>query len=236
MKIDYSKYDFDRSLERIDEILNSSDYNYEEKKGIPSESSLTFKNGFYVDVTVVFVDIRGSKELANKHTRPVLAKIYRSYISEVIAVMKGNSKINDIFIEGDGVWAVFDTKTREDVQSVFSTTSKISSLIDALNKKLIRKGYSSIKVGIGMDDGESLYIKAGHNGSGINEIVWIGKVVGEAAKLSGFGNRESHDKRTMVTKKVYDMLSQHQKSLLKWNASRECYHGNTIWKPYEDLN
>ncbi len=234
MKIDHSEYNFSNSLDRIDEILNSSDYNYEEKKGIPSESSLTFKNGFYVDITVVFVDIRGSKELANSHTRPVLAKIYGSYISEVIAVMKDNTKINDLFIEGDGVWAVFNTTTNEDVQKVFSTTSKISSLIDALNKKLTRKGYSKIKVGIGIDDGESLYIKAGYSGSGINEIVWIGKVVGEAAKLSGFGNRESHDKRTMVTKRVYSMLSEHQKSLLKWNASRECYHGNTIWKPYED--
>ena len=233
MKIDYSEYNFSNSLDRIDEILNTSDYNYEEKKGIPSESSLTFKNGFYVDITVVFVDIRGSKKLATKHTRPVLAKIYRSYISEVIAVMKENSKINDIFIEGDGVWAVFNTTTDTDVQNVFRSTSKISSLIGALNKKLAGKGYSKIKVGIGIDDGESLYIKAGHSGSGINEIVWIGKVVGEAAKLSGFGNRELHDKQTMLSKRVYSMLSKHQKSLLKWNAYRECYHGNTIWKPYE---
>ncbi len=234
MKINYSKYNFTNSLDRIDEILNSSDYNYENKNGIPSENSLTFKNGFYVDITVVFVDIRGSKELVNSHTRPVLAKIYRSYISEIIAVMKDNTKIHDVFIEGDGVWAVFNTTTNEDVENVFSTTSKISSLIDALNKKLARKGYSKIKVGIGIDDGESLYIKAGYNGSGINEIVWIGRVVGEAAKLSGFGNRELYDKRTMLSERVYSMLSQHQKSLLRWHADRECYHGNTIWKPYEN--
>jgi class 3 adenylate cyclase len=234
MKIDYSEYNFSNSLDRIDEILNSSDYNYEEKKGIPSESSLTFKNGFYVDITVVFVDIRGSKELANSHTRPVLAKIYRSYISEVIAVMKDNSKINDIFIEGDGVWAVFDTTTKIDIQEVFSTTAKISSLINALNEKLLKKGYSAIKVGIGIDDAESLYIKAGYSGSGINEIVWIGKVVGEAAKLSGYGNREYYDRSLMVSENIYNDLNTHQKSLLEWNSYRNCYHGNIIWKPYED--
>ena len=132
MKVEYSAYNFSNSLNRIDEILNSSDYNYEERNGIPSESSLTFKNGFYVDITVVFVDIRGSKELAKKHTRPVLAKIYRSYISEVIAVMKDNPKINDIFIEGDGVWAVFNTTTQRDVQEVFNTTAKISSLYQCI--------------------------------------------------------------------------------------------------------
>jgi len=234
MKVNHSVYNFENSLDRIDEILNSSDYNYEEKKGIPSESSLTFRNGFYVDITVVFVDIRGSKELANSHTRPVLAKIYRSYISEVIAVMKDNTKINDIFIEGDGVWAVFDTATKQDVQDVFDTTAKISSLINVLNEKLERKNYSAIKVGIGIDDGESLYIKAGYSGSGINEIVWIGKVVGEAAKLSNHGNREWYDRQTMVGNAVYGNLNEHQQSLLEWNNYRECYHGNIIWKYYEN--
>lgn len=234
MKINHSVYDFEDSLTRIDEIINSSDYNYEDKKGIPSESSLTFKNGFYVDITVVFVDIRGSKELANNHTRPVLAKIYRSYISEVIAVMKGNTKINDIFIEGDGVWAVFNTTTKIDVQEVFNTTAKISSLINALNLKLEKKSYSAIKVGIGIDDGESLYIKAGYSGSGINEIVWIGKVVGETAKLSGYANREYYDRSLMVSENVYNNLNTHQKNLLEWNSYRNCYHGNIIWIPYEN--
>lgn len=233
MKVDSSIYNFSNSLTRIDEILDSSDYNYEDKKGIPSESSLTFKNGFYVDITVVFVDIRSSKELANQHTRPVLAKIYRSYISEVIAVMKGNSKINDIFIEGDGVWAVFNTTTKVDVQDVFDTTAQISSLINSLNKKLERKRYTPIKVGIGIDDGESLYIKAGYSGSTVNEIVWIGKVVGEAAKLGNHGNREWYDYQTMISEKVYSDLSEHQKNILKWNSYRECYHGNIIWKNYE---
>jgi len=207
MKVKYSIYDFNKSLERIDDILDSSDYEYKEHKGIPPEGSLTFKNGFYVDITVVFVDIRGSKELAEKHTRPVLAKIYRSYISEVIAIMKGNSTINNIFIEGDGIWAVFNTKTNKEVETVFSTTSKISSLINALNKKMLKKGYSEIEVGIGIEDGETLYIKAGHKDSGINEVVWIGKVIGESAKFSDYGNRILLDKQTMVSTRVYKMLN-----------------------------
>ena len=195
--------------------MNTSDNEYKKHDGIPNEGSLTFKNGFYVDVTVVSVDMRGSKKLAEKHTPPVLAKIYRSYISEVIAVMNGNSTITDIFIEGDGVWAVFNTITDEHVQSVFSTTSKISSLINALNKKLLKRKYSEIKVGIGI------------------EVVWIGKIVGESAKLSGYGNRELYDKQTMVSGRIYKMLNENQQSLLKWNANRRCYHGNSIWKSYE---
>jgi len=209
MKVTYSAYDFEKSLKNIDNILNSSYNSYEKHKGIPSKERLKYNNGFDVDITVVFIDIRGSKELSNNHKRPVLAKIYRSYISEVIAVMKGNSTINDIFIEGDGVWAVFNTLNKVDIQNVFSTTSKISSLINALNKKLLRKNYSKIKVGIGIENGESFYIKAGYKDSGINEVVWIGKVVGESAKLSGFGNRTINDKQVMVSKRVYTILNKH---------------------------
>jgi len=90
MKVTYSAYDFEKSLKNIDNILNSSYNSYEKHKGIPSKERLKYNNGFDVDITVVFIDIRGSKELSNNHTRPVLAKIYRSYISEVIAVMKGD--------------------------------------------------------------------------------------------------------------------------------------------------
>ena len=176
MKTTYSSYDLTYSLTRINDILNSSDNEYKEHNGIPSESSLTFKNGYYIDITVLFVDMRGSKELAMKHTRPVLAKIYRSYISEVIAVLKNNITINDIYIEGDGIRVVFKSMTKKDVNAVLE-----------------------IKVGIRIEDGESLYMKAGYSGSGINEVVWIGKVVGEAAKLCNFGNRGWMDKRIMLS-------------------------------------
>lgn len=228
MKASYTEYNYRDTLSRVNTILNSSDNDYKEHKGIPSESQLTFKNGFYVDITVLFVDIRGSKDLASKHTRPVLAKIYRSYISEVIAVMKGNSTIHDIYIEGDGVWAVFNTINKTDVQSVFSTAAKISSLIDMLNIKLKNKNYSELKVGIGLEDGESLYMKAGYSGHSVNEIVWIGKVVGEAAKLSDYGNREYDDEKLMVSERVHGMLTEYQQSLLYWNHYRNCYNGNVI--------
>lgn len=230
MEAKYSSYDFKKSLERIDEILNSSDASYSEHKGIPSRDSLTFNNGYYVDVTVLFIDMRGSKELSKKHTRPVLAKIYRTYISEIVAVMKGNDKINEIFIEGDGVWGVFNTQTKNDVDSVFCTAFQVSSIIDILNVKYKKKGYSDIEVGIGIDDGESMYIKAGYKGSSINEVVWIGKIVGDTANLCSNGNREWDDKEIMVSEVVYSSLSDENKKFLEWSQKRQCYHGNVVSK------
>ena len=47
IKTKYINYNFKRSLERIDEILDSSDNDYEEKgTTIPSRNNLTFTNGF----------------------------------------------------------------------------------------------------------------------------------------------------------------------------------------------
>jgi len=226
MEVSHSNYNYKNSLQRIDEIFNSSDYDYQEHNGIPSRDNLTFKNGYYVDITVVFIDIRGSKELSSAHTRPVLAKIYRAYISEIIAVMKGDETINEIYIEGDGVWAVFNTTSNDEVNRVFETVARISSLIDILNIKLKRKKYSNIEVGIAIEDGESLFMKAGYKGSGINEVVWIGKCVGEAAKLSGYGSRDYDDKRLMISEKVHDMLNDKYQSYMQWSSKRECYQGN----------
>ena len=234
MKVKHSVYNQVQSLINIKEILNDSDNSYPKKDGVPSRGSLTYNNGYYVDITVLFIDIRGSKELSNIHKRPVLAKIYRAYISEVIAVMRGNAKISEIFIEGDGLWAVYDTLNHEEVQSVIDTAAQISSLILMLNKKLISKKYSPLKVGIGIEDGESLYMQAGYKNSGINEVVWIGKAVGESAKLCNFGNREYSDRQTMISTRVYGMLSEQLKALFEYNSIRECYHGDIINSSMEE--
>ncbi|WP_229452323.1 adenylate/guanylate cyclase domain-containing protein [Massilia niastensis] len=210
----------------MDEILAGEDASYEDHKGIPSRDNLTFTNGFYVDVTVMFIDMRGSKKLAEKHTRPVLAKVYRAYISEMVAVLKDNSCINEVYIEGDGVWAVFNTTTKPEVQSVVDTAARVKSLADVLNVKLKRRAYSEIKIGVGIEDGESLYIKAGYKGSSINEVVWIGRSVGSAAKMCGFGNATESDKTVMASKRVYEMLDGTYKNLFVWSSSRECYMGN----------
>lgn len=229
MEATHSKYDYTKSISNFDDILNSSDSNYVEHNGIPNKSNLTFTNGYYVDVTVLFIDIRGSKELSTKHKRPVLAKIYRAYISEVISVIRGNRCISEIYVEGDGIWAVFNTTSNNDVNSVFITACTLTSLIDILNVKLSKKGYSEINVGIGIDKGESLYIKAGYKGVGLNEVVWVGKVVGQTAFLCSNANKNGN-RRVMISESVFNCFSEHNKSIVYKNEKHNCYHGNVIMK------
>lgn len=228
MEAKYSYYSYQRSIERIDEILDSSDANYEDKDSVPKRDTLTFNNGVYVYASAIFVDIRESKSLNDKHKRPTLAKIYRTYISEVLAVMMGDSNVNEVYIEGDGVWGIFDTASKTDIDDVFSTAAQISSIIDILNIKYKKKGYSALTVGIGLAYYSSLYIKAGYKGSGINEVVWLGELVGEAAELCSYGNKTYYDKETMVSSTFHSNLNDDNKNHLEWNQNRRCYNGYII--------
>lgn len=230
MQANYKAYDFEKSRDRIDEILNSSDNNYEDKKEIPSRDNLTFTNGYYIFCSAIFIDMRGSKEFSKKHTRPVTAKIYRSYISELIAVLNGNTRLREIYIEGDCVWGVFNSPKKSDIDSIFSTAAKAASIIDTLNVKLRKKNYSEIKAGIACHDADVLMIKAGYSGSGINEVTWIGKLVGETADLCSKANR-SDSKRTLYSQTFYNNLTDENKKKidwLNWNTTYECYEGDTI--------
>lgn len=225
MEASTSPYVHSDSIDRIKDILDSSDAAYEERAEIPARSALTYQNGFYVNCSALFIDIRGSKELAEKHTRPVLAKIYKCYISELTAILRDNSKINEVYIEGDCVWGIFNTPYKQDINELFSTAAKASSLIDTLNIFLKKKKYSTLTVGMGMAYGTSLVVKAGHKGSGVNEVVWLGKLVGEAAALCSQASKTSFDYEIMVSNTVYENLKESYKELLFKNINQKCYHG-----------
>ncbi|EAT16737.1 adenylate/guanylate cyclase domain-containing protein [Desulfuromonas acetoxidans] len=231
MEAGFRSFDYQRSIERIDEILNSSDSLYEDKEEIPSRGLLTFNNGYYVKCSALFVDMRGSKELnSGKHTRPVLAKIFKTYISELVALLKDHSGVSEVYIEGDCVWGIYNTTKKKDIDNLFSVAARVSSLVDILNIKYRKKNYSEISVGVGLDYGSSFLIKAGHKGTGVNEVVWLGELVGRAAQLCSYGNQSSGDKEIMVSNAFYLNLNNHNKGLLEKNEFRNCYHGNVINK------
>ena len=155
-------------------------------------------------------------------------RIYRSYISELVAVINGNNDCVEINIEGDCVWGIFDTRKMYQIDKVFSTSAEVSSIVDVLNMKYRKKGYEEISIGIGIDYGRALMIKAGYSGSGLNEVVWMGDVVNYASKLCSYGNKGMFDKETMVSSAIYQNLNDHNKSLLEWNSNWSCYNGYII--------
>lgn len=226
MQTNFMAYDYTKSILRIDTILNEQDTSFPEVKSFPSIDRLTYTNGFYVNVTALFVDIRDSSELINDHNRPALAKIYRSFISEVIAIMNGGINCKFINIDGDCVSGVYETPNKTDIDSAFDDAARISSLIDVLNCKLKKKKITEIKIGIGMDYGRLLLMKAGFSGSGLNEVAWMGEALNSAAKLCNKANKE-HPYTILLSSVIHQNLNEENKKFL-YNIPYNTYYGCNI--------
>lgn len=221
-------YSLISSLDRIDEILNADNSNFQEKDCIPSHDQLSFNNGFYVYCTALFVDIRDSSTMTNEHRRPVLAKIYRSFISEMVALMNGNEKTKEININGDCVWCIYDTPYKSDIDDAFSLAARICSMVDILNYKLKKHGYTTYEVGVGIDYGRALMIKAGHKYSEINDVVWMGDVVNNACHLCSEANSTPFDKRVFLSNVIYDNLNETNQKLCTKDFSRDIYQASIV--------
>lgn len=185
----YAFYSHSSSAKRIREILDQPSGSFEEKDFLPDRDSLTFTNGFYSACSAIFVDIRDSSGLTDRHSRPVLAKLYRSFISEMVAVLNSSPLVREVNIVGDCVWAVYNTPKKTDIDVVFTVACRANTLKKLLNHELERKNYETMRFGIGVDYGRALMIKAGHKGSGINEVVYMGDVVNRAAHLAHSAGR-----------------------------------------------
>lgn len=228
MKATNKQYNFNSSLSRIDEILDASNDSFEESDSIVDREKLTFKNGFYVYCTALFVDIRDSSNMTDAHKRPVLAKIYRSFISEMVALMNGHDTCREVNINGDCVWCVCETKYKADIDGVFSLAAKACSLVDILNYKLKKKNYQTYQVGVGIDYGRALMIKAGNDGSAINDVVWMGDVVNQACHLCNEANSGFFDKRVFLSNIIYDNLNDNNKALCSKDGGRDIYQADVV--------
>lgn len=229
-------YNVEDSSKRMDDILNASDNDYVDNGNtIPSRNNLTYKNGYYVNVTAIFIDIVDSSKLTDGHRRPTLAKMYRSFLSECIAIMNSYNICKEININGDCVWGVFETSTKTDVDTVICVAAKLTSMIKILNYKLNKKNYDEISVGIGIDDGRALMVKAGYSGSGLNDIIWMGDVVNCACHLANQAGRNSRES-TLITSQVYNnILESSQKFFTTCNIDGTTYYeASIVWLDMEN--
>ncbi len=205
-------YDVKKSSDRIDEILDANNSNYSDRDYVPARSTLTYNNGYYVNVTALFIDIVDSSDMTDEHLRPTLAKIYRSFISESVAIMNAEEICKEININGDCVWGVFETPKKSDVDTVISIAAKLYSMIKILNHKLKKKNYKEISVGIGIDYGRALMVQAGYSGSSINDVIWMGDVVNSACHLANKAGRNGREV-VIFPYVIYNNINEHHKGL-----------------------
>jgi len=229
MDSNHKPYDHVASASRIKEYLTGSTGSYEETDSLPDRDKLTFSNGFYSYCSAIFVDIRGSSQLPVLYKRPRLARIYRAYLSELVAIFNGEPYTREVNIAGDAAWAVVNTPRTSDIDDVFKLGYTANSMIKVMNYHMAKASFvSSIRVGIGMSYGRALMIKAGHAGSTINDVVYMGDVVNAAAKLANYGSSQSHIPALVTSEVFYNNLNDQNKSMLRFDYARKCYVGDVV--------
>jgi hypothetical protein len=227
----YRAYSHTSSSDRIKDILNQPAGVFEEVDGLPDRDKLSFTNGFYGMCSAVFIDIRNSSGLTSKHKRPTLAKIYRAFISEMVAVLNSDPYVREVNIVGDCVWAVYKTPKKSDINDVFSVAAKANTLLKLLNHHYAKKGIDPLSIGIGIDYGRVLMIKAGYSGSGINEVVYMGDVVNRAAHLAHEAGRGWGAPALFVGDVFHQNLNEHNGALLTYryvNGLGAVYAGDAV--------
>ncbi|MFE9310359.1 adenylate/guanylate cyclase domain-containing protein [Streptomyces sp. NPDC007920] len=229
MDSNYKPYNHAESARRIKEYLTGPKQDFDEVDALPDRDKLTFSNGFYAYCSAIFVDIRDSSKLPVHYKRPRLARIYRAYLSELVAIFNGDPNAREINIAGDAAWAVINTPYMRDINAVFALGYMANSMAKVLNYEMEKASYSHpIKIGIGMSYGRALMIKAGYSGSGINDVVYMGDVVNEAAKLANYGNSNWNVPALVTSEVFYNNLNDHNQELLRYDHSRKCYTGEVI--------
>jgi len=234
MDSNFKVYDCLASFKRIDGILAQPQGSYEEKDKLPDRDELTFENGFYANCSALFVDIRDSSKLPDIYNRPALAKLYRAFISEIVAIFNSYSLAREVNIVGDCVWSVHNTPYQANIGEIFNLACTANSLVKVLNCKLDKADYSTpIKVGIGMSYGRALMIKAGYSGSGINDVVYMGDVVNQAAKLASMGSKDGESPLVM-DQVFYQNLEEYDTKWLTKKPYVDIYTGNVVRTDMED--
>lgn len=186
-------YNFKEGKARVVEILNNqTDVTEKDKVPVP-DGSFSFNNGFYSWVTSVFVDIRDSTILFSKNKKTTVARIVRAFTSEVIEILRQDDNLREIGVRGDCVYAIYTCSQKNEDYEVLDKTIYVNTFIDMLNKLLQEKGLSTLKVGIGIATSQDLVVKAGRKGSSISNLVWIGRAVTFASKLSNIANKNGND-------------------------------------------
>lgn len=189
-----ANYDFLNGKKRILDILNSTNET-QQSDTLPVESAFSYDNGYYGYVSSIFVDICKSTELFDSSDirKTTKAKMIRSFTSEVIEILRQADNLRDIGIRGDCVFAIYTTPAYSDDYEVFSKAVYINTFGKMLNALLEKKNFQKLRFGIGISTGYDLVVKAGRSGTGINDLVWIGKAVTYASKFSNLANRNGNE-------------------------------------------
>ena len=194
-------------INKVEEIIEGG-FEIEDVSYVPDldNSKLTFGNkGLRFEATTLFIDMRGSTDILNRHNRSSMAKIYKCYFHAIVTI--ANSLGGEVrSFNGDGMLVFFPGTTKTTLSNAVKAAMKMKYML-AVDEGGIRKKigkYSSPDFGIGIDDGNILCTKVGISGSNNRDLVWVGNAVNKSVKI---GDQQKADMHIGISSYVYSNLN-----------------------------
>lgn len=219
--------------DKVKEIVDAN-FQTEEVNYVPdiNDSKLTFLNkGLQFEATVLYIDMRDSTEVLNKHNKATIAKIHKAYLHTTVRIAKSLGGEVRSF-NGDSVLAFFQGTTKHTLSNAVKAAMQIRYMIanseSGINNILAK--YSAVNFGIGIDDGKILCAKVGIGGdNNTKDLIWIGNAVNKSVIISdNCGNPTFIG----ISKWVYDNLNDE----VKYGKQKD-YWGRDqnvdMWSPYQ---
>jgi adenylate cyclase len=185
--------------------VTKTDFVHIETNSVPNrhDVELTYesgkeKKGKKINTCVLFVDIRNSVALTEKHHNKTMGRIYTAFTKAVLKVARHhNGHIRNII--GDRVMIVFPT------ENCYTNAVHCAISINHTAQKVINKIFTGVdfKCGIGIDYGELRVIKVGIQRNGTENLenkglVWVGYPANYASRLTDYANK-------IIEEEVYDL-------------------------------
>lgn len=191
-----TKAELDAALNALDHILDQPVAEIDLTDEIPPVADVADSNKvFKGKLSVLFVDMRKSTDLADELKAKKMVQIYRAFIRIAIQAIRYSGGYTRQFA-GDGLMGVFQDSTKDDAQvtsayKAVTTARYIQTLVDfCLNPALKRHvGDVCIGCGVGVCTGIVMITKVGMRGREAdatteNEtgIVWVGSTTNYASR------------------------------------------------------
>lgn len=174
------------------------------------DTRLTFGNtGLRFEATVLYIDMRESTKLLNKHNRTTVAKLHMAYFHTIVSI--ANSLGGEVrSFNGDGMLVFFQGTTKQTLSNAVKAAMQMVYMLNSSDSKVKKKLelYSNLNFGIGLDDGKILCTKAGRSGNNNRDLVWLGNAVNKSVKI---GDKLQSPYHVGISSYVYSNLQDNVK-------------------------
>lgn len=225
-------------LNKIKEHMDAN-FDVQDVSYVPNleDNKLTFGNtGLKFETTVLYIDLRGSTALINKHNKSTVAKIHKAYYYTIVKIAKSLGGENRSF-NGDSLLVFFQGTTKNTLSNAVKAAMQMKYMLsdtEGISKHLSK--YTKIDFGIGLDDGDVLCTKVGIGGTYDNkDLIWIGNPVNKSTVLSDLGKYPNH---IYISKRVYDNLNDNVKYHTvydSWGNPKKINMWNQIYFNYNNI-